>query len=41
MKKLLLLLGLLWGGGAIGIWCWSDAQTGACRIARPGSSGAT
>ncbi len=27
MKKLLLLLGLLWGGGSIGIWCWNDAQT--------------
>ena len=27
MKKLLLLLGLLWGGGAVGIWCWNDAQT--------------
>jgi HlyD family secretion protein len=24
MKKLLMLLGLLWGGGAIGIWYWSD-----------------
>jgi HlyD family secretion protein len=24
MKKLILLLGLLWGGGAYGIWYWTD-----------------
>ncbi len=28
MKKLLLLLGLLWSGGAVGVWCWNDAQNG-------------
>ncbi|MGP0067611.1 MAG: efflux RND transporter periplasmic adaptor subunit [Isosphaeraceae bacterium] len=27
MKKLLVLLGVLWGGGAIGLWYWNDAQT--------------
>src|SRR5262245_47052765 len=27
MKKLLLLLGLLWGGGAFGIWYWADHRT--------------
>jgi HlyD family secretion protein len=27
MRKLLLLLGLLWGGGAFGIWYWTDHHT--------------
>ena len=27
MKKLLLLMGLLWGGGAFGIWYWTDHRT--------------
>jgi HlyD family secretion protein len=27
MKKLLLLIVLLWGVGAYGIWCWSDPRT--------------
>jgi HlyD family secretion protein len=27
MKKLLLLIGLLWGGGALGVWYWADTQT--------------
>ena len=26
MKKLLLVMALLWGGGAFGIWIWSDAR---------------
>ncbi len=27
MKKLLMLLGVLWGGGACGIWYWSDQKS--------------
>jgi HlyD family secretion protein len=27
MKRLLLFLGLLWTAGAVGVWCWNDAQT--------------
>jgi HlyD family secretion protein len=27
MKKLLLLLGLLWGGGACGLWYWADRRS--------------
>ena len=27
MKKLILMLSFLWGGGAVGIWCWNNAQT--------------
>jgi HlyD family secretion protein len=26
MKKLLLVMALLWGGGALGVWVWSDAR---------------
>jgi HlyD family secretion protein len=26
MKKLLVMMGLLWGGGALGLWYWTDAQ---------------
>src|SRR5689334_16354977 len=26
MKKLLLVMALLWGGGAFGVWVWSDAR---------------
>jgi HlyD family secretion protein len=26
MKKLLLMMGLLWGGGALGVWYWNDAH---------------
>jgi HlyD family secretion protein len=27
MKKLLVFLGLLWGGGAVGMWYWTDHRT--------------
>ena len=27
MKKLLLLLGMLWGGGACGVWYWTDQRS--------------
>ena len=27
MRKLLLLMGLVWGGGAFGIWYWTDYRT--------------
>ncbi len=35
MKKLLLFLGMLWGGGACGIWYWTDhrSQSVSYRIA--------
>src|SRR5205085_2425635 len=26
MKKLLLMMGLLWGGGALGVWYWTDTH---------------
>ena len=26
MKKLLMLLGVLWGGGACGFWYWTDQR---------------
>lgn len=26
MKKLLLMMGLLWGAGAVGVWYWNDAH---------------
>lgn len=26
MRKLILFLSLFWGAGAVGLWCWSDAQ---------------
>src|SRR6185437_15927580 len=31
MKKLLLMMAVLWGGGAVGVWYWNDAH--APRIA--------
>ena len=27
MKRLLLMMGLLWGGGAFGVWYWTDTHT--------------
>ena len=27
MKKLLLLMALLWGGGSLGVWFWTDRHT--------------
>ncbi len=27
MKKLLILLGMLWGGGACGFWYWTDQKS--------------
>jgi HlyD family secretion protein len=27
MRKLILVLSLFWGAGAVGLWCWNDAQT--------------
>jgi HlyD family secretion protein len=27
MKKLLLMMGLLWGAGALGVWYWNDARS--------------
>ena len=27
MKKLLLMMGILWGGGAFGVWYWADTHT--------------
>jgi HlyD family secretion protein len=26
MRKLILFLSLFWGAGAVGLWCWNDAQ---------------
>jgi HlyD family secretion protein len=28
MKKLILCLSVFWGGGAVGLWFWNEAQTG-------------
>ena len=33
MKKLLLVMALLWGGGAFGVWVWSDARASASHTA--------